>query len=184
MHPPHFVHGPISQHCLAVNVARIDGAEVTAVVRHVAMVAQNEIAVRRDGGIRIAAVVLVSGGHVVFLERLIVHIYLPAINAHMVARYRNYPFNETLRSVARIAEDNDISTRNGLQAVDELIDEDALLVVKSRHHANAFHFYGLINKNNDEAGNHQRNHEIAQPYGKYRFGAARAGILFWSDGGV
>src|SRR5437588_8368094 len=73
-----------------------------------------------------------------------------------------------LRGIPGIAEDDDVAALDRLPPVHELVDEDALLVVERGHHAGALHLHGLVQEDDDECRNRQRNDEIPQPHGEYR----------------
>ena len=49
------------------------------------------------------------------------------------------------------------------QPVSVFVDEDALLVGQSRHHAGSFHLYRLVQEDDDEDRNSQRERDLAQP---------------------
>src|SRR6266851_71990 len=124
----HLIHGPIAKDGLAVNIALIHRTEVPAVVRHRAMIAQNEIAFRRHDRLRIGPRVGVSGWNVVLIQRLAIHINLPAVDSDTVPGSTNHALDIALRGIARITEHYDIPARNRLQAVHEFVDEDSLLI--------------------------------------------------------
>ena len=49
----------------------------------------------------------------------------------------------------------------GLQLVDELVDEDALLVLERGHHTGAFHLNRLVEKDDEECRDGERNNYVA-----------------------
>ena len=63
---------------------------------------------------------------------------------------------KALRRVARIAEHHDVAALDRLQPVDELVDENAFLVVERRHHAGAFDLYRLVQEDDDEGRDGKR----------------------------
>src|SRR6266478_5519566 len=105
------------------------------------MVSEDEEAIRRNHDFAIRAGVRVIGGNIVFVERLAVHIDLPVFDADAVAGNSDDALDVALRSVARIAEDDDVAALDGLPAIDELVDEDPLLVFEPGHHASALNLH-------------------------------------------
>src|SRR6266851_7486278 len=157
------LHRPISEDGFAVDVAIVHGAEVAAVVRHRAMVAEDEEAVRRNHNFTIRARVGVIAGDVVFVERLAVHVDLAILDANPVAGNSDDALDVALRSVAWIAEDDEVAALDGLPAIDKLVDEDPLLVFEAGHHAGAFNLHRLVEKDNNEGGDGERDQQIARP---------------------
>ena len=104
-----------------------------------------------------------------------VHVDDARVDANAVACNGNHTLNVAFRRIARIAEDNDITAFNRLQLVDELVDEDPLLVLQGRHHAGTFHLYRLIEKNNKECGNGQRDDDVPDPGRTAALSAVTAG---------
>src|SRR5246127_2917136 len=105
----------------------------------------------------------VGRGNVILVDRLIVDVYLAAIDANAVARHTDDPFDIDFGRVARIAELHNIAALNRLQPVDKFIHEDPFLVFERGHHARALHFHRLVEKDDDEGGDRQRDDEIAHP---------------------
>src|SRR5208282_5365095 len=95
--------------------------------------------------------IFVIAGNIVFIERLTIDVDLPVFNADAVAGDSNDPLDVALRSVARIAEHDDVAALDRLPAIHKLVDKDALLIFKARHHAGAFHFHRLVEKDNDKS---------------------------------
>ena len=122
------IHGPISEDCLAIDVALVHRPKIAAVVRHGAMIAENEEAVGRDDDLAIRASIRVIAGNIVFVQRFPVHVDQPIFNADAVAGNSYDALDVALRSVARIAEDDNIATLDGFPAIDKLVDEDPFLV--------------------------------------------------------
>src|SRR5258708_28105116 len=67
-HPSQLIHRPVPEDGLAVNIALVDGAEIAAVVRHGAMVAEHEEAIHRHGGFRVRTGIGISGRDIVLIE--------------------------------------------------------------------------------------------------------------------
>ena len=70
----------------------------------------------------------------------------------VVAGNTDHALDVALRSVSRIAEDDDVAALDRLPTIHELVDEDALLVLEAGHHAGAFHLHRLVEKDNNERG--------------------------------
>src|ERR1700733_2533802 len=120
------------------------------------MIAKNEIAVGWDGNFGIGASVGVFVGNVVFVEGFVVDKDLAVFDADSVSGCSDDAFDVAFGRVARVTEDYDVAALDGLPAIDEFVDEDALLVFEAWHHAGAFDLYWLIEKDDDEGGDRQR----------------------------
>ena len=66
--------------------------------------------------------------------------------------------------IQRIPENHDITALNGLEAVNEFVNEDAFLVGEQRRHAGAFDFYGLIEKDDDDKREADGDEQVARPH--------------------
>src|SRR6266853_1123133 len=128
------------------------------------MVAQHEVAVARNDELRIGMSVGIVARHIVFVESFSVDIDLPVLNADSVPRNSNNALDVAFRGIARVAEYNNVTALDRLPAIDELVDEDALLVFEAGHHADAFDLHRLVEKDNDERGDGERNQQIARPH--------------------
>src|SRR5216684_2325926 len=126
-------------------------------------ISEDEETIRRNHNFTIGAGIGVIARNIVFVERLAVHIDLAVFDADTVAGNSDNALDVTLRSIARIAEDDDIAALDGLPAIDELVDEDPLLVFEAGHHAGAFNLHRLVEKDNDESGDGERDQKIARP---------------------
>src|ERR1700674_4567335 len=127
------------------------------------MVAQDEIAVARNDDFTIRAGVGVVAGYIVFVEGLAVHVDLAILDANPVAGNANNALDVAFRGVARVAEYNNVAALDRLPAIDKLVDEDALLVFEAGHHADAFNLHWLVEKDNDESRDSERDQQIARP---------------------
>src|SRR5579864_3100339 len=96
----HFVHGPISEDGLAVDVVLPDWTEVTAVIRQAAVIAQHEIAVGRNHYLSVRSLVLVGARHIVFVDRLAIHKDAARVDLDVVTRQANHPLDKALRRVS------------------------------------------------------------------------------------
>src|SRR6266478_4544561 len=101
--------------------------------------------------------------HIVLVESFSVDIDLPVLNADSISGNSNNALDVAFRGVARVAEYNNVAALDRLPAIDELVDEDALLVFEAGHHADAFDLHRLVEKDSDEGGDGERNQEIARP---------------------
>src|SRR5215470_6157451 len=128
------------------------------------MIAEDEVAARRHYDFGVGPLVGIGRRDVVLDHWLFVYVYLPRVNANLVAGNADHALDVALGRVAGIAEDHDVAALDRFPAVDELVDEDALLVVEGRHHAGAFNLHRLVQKDDDESGDRQRNDEVSQPY--------------------
>src|SRR5690349_18190637 len=105
---------------------------------------------RRDCGFRHRAIVEVFAGNVCFFDGMAVDVDLPFDDTNTVSGNANHTLDVALRWIKRIMKDNDIASLDRLKLVNELVDEDALLVLQTRQHAGAFHTHWLIKKDNEE----------------------------------
>ena len=62
------------------------------------------------------------------------------------------------------SENDNVPALNRFQPVDKFVNEDAFLIFERRHHADAFDFYRLVEKDDDEGRNRKRDDQVAQPY--------------------
>ena len=131
------------------------------------MIAQDEIAIRRHDDIGIRARIGVNPRHVWFVDGFAVNVHSAGVDANVVASQTDYSLNETFRGVTWITKDDDISARDRLDSIDELINEDPLLVLERRHHGGAFDLHGLVQEDNDEARDSQGDNQIPQPNRDY-----------------
>src|SRR5271167_1152655 len=65
--------------------------------------------------------------------------------------------------VQGIPEYDNVPPLDRLEAINKLIDENPLLIGKERSHAGAFHFYGLIEENDDDKCQPNGDKEVARP---------------------
>ena len=157
------IEGVIDEDGFAVDGFLGDGAEVAAVGRHVAMVAEDEEGVGGNGHFGVAAVVAIGGSNVGLVQLLSVDEDAALVDANAVAGDTDDALDVALGGVLRVAEDDDVAALDGFPAINELVDEDAFLVGKTGHHAGALDFHGLIDKDDDEDGDGGRYQDIAQP---------------------
>ena len=80
-----------------------------------------------------------------------------------VAGQRDHPLDVALFRVARIVEDHHVAAMDGRDVVDELVDEEAVVVLQARQHAGAFHAHRLVEEHDDEDGHGRRDDNVADP---------------------
>src|SRR5580658_3426438 len=83
--------------------------------------------------------------------------------------------------VQGIPENDDVASLNGFEAINKLIDENPLLVGEQRSHAGTFHFYGLIEKNDDDKRQPNGDEKVARPNANFiSQGMGRRRCRCWS----
>src|ERR1700676_2735899 len=127
------------------------------------MIAQHEVAVARNDELRIGTTVGIVAWHIVFVESFSVDIDLPFHDVNPVPRNSNNALDVAFRGVARVAKYNNVAALDRLPAIDKLVDEDALLIFEAGHHADAFNLHRLVEKDNNESGDGERDQQIARP---------------------
>jgi len=157
------VDGPVGKHRAAVNKLAGDWTEDARIVGTDAMVAHNEIAAARKHSGRVVADVGILRRDVGLGDFVAVDIDDAAANFHGFSGKGDYPLDERFRAIQRIPEDDDVTAVDGFEAIDEFIDEDALLIGEQRGHAGAFDFDWLVEENNDDQGKADGDEEIAGP---------------------
>src|SRR5450432_3333626 len=158
LHFAELLEGPVAEHSLAHDKLLRDGAEVAAVAGHITVVAHHKERALRDGEFRNRAPVGVLLGNVVLREGLAVD------DMDAVTGDADYALDVALGCVLGIAKDDDVAARNGLETVDEAVDENSLLVFEAGQHAGTFDFDWLIKENDYESGSEKGDHQIAQPH--------------------
>src|SRR6266567_5917319 len=158
-----FFGGPIGEDGFAVDEVAAYGSEVAAVAAHVAVVSHDEKRIYGDDDFRHGACVGILIGNVGFGEAAGVDVNASKADLHVVAGDSDDALDVALAGIVGVTEDDDVSAIDALVTVNELVDEDAFLVAESGHHARAFDLYGLVDEDNDESGNGERDDEIAQP---------------------
>src|SRR5215469_1184882 len=94
---------------------------------------------------------------------MIVNVNQAVFNTYMITRDCNHTLDVAFRSVARVAKDHNVAAMNRLQAIDELVNEDALLIFQGRHHAGALDLNRLIEEDDEERRHSQGDQDIAHP---------------------
>src|SRR5262245_37779095 len=94
----------------------------------------------------------------------------PAVlDVDLLAGQPDHAFNVRLRRVVRVQQHDDVASFYRLfvadpfaQRVDELVDEDAILVVELGHHALSFDPHRLYDETYDQDGDHAGEDHVAQ----------------------
>jgi hypothetical protein len=161
------VDGPIGKDGAAINVLGSDWAEDPRIVGTDAMVAHDEIAAGGQSGGTVVADVGVLRRDVRLGDFAAVDVNDAATNFDGFSGQSDDPLDERFGTIQGIPEDNYVATIDGLEAVDEFVDEDALLIGKEGGHAGAFDFYRLIEENDDDQGETDGDEEIAGPHANF-----------------
>src|SRR6202044_1920909 len=103
--------------------------------------------------------------HVIFNQRLPVDDHLALLHFHAIARHSDDALDVAFAGIARKPEDHSIAAIDvaKMEAVDKLVDEDALLIVERGHHAGALHLHRLVDKQYDEDGQYTRDQHVPRP---------------------
>src|SRR5687768_15143081 len=101
--------------------------------------------------------------HVRLSQKLLVDKNIAALDLHGIPGHANDPLDIGLRGISGIPEHDDILAVDFLDAVDELVDEDPLLVPKFRKHTRAFNLYRLVEEDHDHDGGADREEDIPYP---------------------
>ena len=157
------VHGPVDEGGFAVDEGAGYGAEVAAVRGDGSVVAHDEEIVLGDDHLGLGAVVLIFDGDVGFVEGGAVDVDGSVVDAKVVAWESDDAFDVALGVVLRIEEDDYVAAVDVFEAVGELVDEEAVLVLEHGEHAGAFYADGLVEEEDDEHGDGDGDEEVAGP---------------------
>jgi len=127
------------------------------------MIAHDEIAVGRDLGGGIVTDIGILRGHVRLGNFAAIDVDDTAANLDGFSGKGDDALDERFGAIERIPEDHYVSAVDGLETIDELIDEDTLLIGEERSHAGTFDFYGLIQEDDDDQRETDSDEEIAGP---------------------
>ena len=103
------------------------------------------------------------GGTYVSCNSLAVHKDPSMVDPQIVARQRNHALDVALLVVVRIQKHHHVAAMNLAHPVRHLVDEQPVLVLEHRQHARAFHAHRLVEKDDDERRDRNRDHQVAQP---------------------
>src|SRR5579863_4867306 len=125
------------------------------------MVAEHEERILRDRHLCHGTSVAIVGRHIGFIEQPAVHINVPFIDSHFVSGNSDYALDVALGGIWWIVEDHNVSSTDGLDPVNEFVDENSFLVFEAGPHADALNFHRLIKEENDKGRKRERNKQIA-----------------------
>ena len=107
---------------------------------------------------------------------MFVEIDAAVVDADVVSGNADDALDETLGGIEGIAEDDDVAAVNGLDAIDELVDEDVFLVGEGGHHAGAFDFHRGVEEHDDEGDEAEGDDQVAEPGGEEGVVATGGGL--------
>src|SRR5260370_34177644 len=154
---------PVSKHSPPVNEPARYRAKHARIVGADAVIAHHKIILARHAHGTKVAQVLVLRRHVRLSERRAINIHDSLTNFDDLAWQSNDTLDKGFCGVQRIPEDNYVAALDRLEAVNELVDEDALLVGEQRRHAGAFDFYRLVEGHHDDQRQSAGDKEVARP---------------------
>src|SRR3974390_926298 len=93
-------HRPVAKDGLAVDESLVHGPEVATIVGEIAMIAEDEIRMRRNDNLGKRPHVFVGRRHVIFGGNLSVDVHQPVIDADAVAGQRNHTLDVALRGIS------------------------------------------------------------------------------------
>ena len=145
------------------------------------MVAHHEVAFLGYDDLRHRAAVAILLRDVTLAQRLAIEPDLAVIDTQSVAGESDDALDIAFFRIAGIVEDDDIAALDGLEAIDEFVDEEAVAILKARQHAGAFYADGLVEEGDDQDGGRSGNQQIAHPKNHARAFAGRRDKI-WLDG--
>ena len=127
------------------------------------MIAEHVVMVVLHNGRGITLVINVFRGQIWLFEAPAINVNASIADADAVSGQAYDAFDIGLARIQGIPENNDVATLDRLKAVHEFVDEDALVILETRHHAGAFYLDRLVEKNDDDKGQQNRQNQVAQP---------------------
>src|ERR1019366_6067537 len=158
---------PIGEHGLAINKIARHRPENPRIIRACAMIPHHEVLACRNSCGRQSAKIRGLRRNVRFRQELAIEIHLAFTDLHDVFRQSHDALDERLRAVQRIPKEDHIAPLHHLKPVDDLVDENSFLIGNQGGHAGSFYLHWLVEENNDDYGETQRNDEIAPPTPKF-----------------
>src|SRR5579883_869027 len=149
MNQPDSVHRPIGKRGLAVDVPAVEAAPTAAVIRRIAMVAEHEIMMGRHHDLRIAPMIAKARQDIGLDHSLAVDIDDAVHDLNRVAGQADHALDEALAGIERIPEDHHIAALDAFEVVNKFVDEDPLVVLQARHHAEAFDPHRLVEEQHE-----------------------------------
>src|SRR5690349_6207593 len=95
----HLLHGPITKHGFAIDIAAHHRAEFAAVVGRASMVAQDEIGILRNHGLWIGPGIQEIRRYVGFRYQFVIHKNVPISNADAISGKPDDPLDKALARV-------------------------------------------------------------------------------------
>ena len=160
------IHRPVCEYSLAVDKLSRHRPENPRVVRAGAVIPHYEILALRNLRGRVRPEIIGLGRNIRFRQEFPVQINLPLANFNRILWQPDDALDERLRAVQRIPENDDIAALNRIESVNEFVDENPLLIGDQGSHAGAFDFYRLVEENDNNNSEAERNDEIAPPTSK------------------
>src|SRR5262249_55988443 len=114
---------------------------------------------------------------------LVIHKNLPGVDPDMISGHCDHALDIALRWIIRVAKYHDIPALNRLQAIDELVNENPLLILERGHHAGAFDLHRLVQKDDDEGRDGKGDDQITKPDSQAAAepGGRRWNLGFWNQ---
>src|ERR1700730_5632501 len=106
-------------------------------------------------------------------ETFPVNVNASPANLHFIAGQPDNPLDKRFRAVQGIPEDDHVSTSNGLEMIHEFVDENPLLIREQRSHAGAFDFNRLVEEDDDDHRQAERDDQVAGPNAQFTVKAGR-----------
>jgi hypothetical protein len=157
------VHGPVSKYGTTVDELAGDRSKYAGIVGTDAMVAHDEITASGNFSGGVVANVGVLRWDVGLSDLAAVDIHDATANFDGFARKGDDAFDKRFGTIEWIPENDDVTTVDGLEAVNKLVDKNALLIGEQRGHASAFDLHWLIEEDDDDEGETNSDEEIAGP---------------------
>ncbi len=111
----------------------------------------------------LGALVAEAVGDVGFAEGVVVDVDGAVVDAEVVAGEGDDALDVALGVVAGVEEDDDVAAVDGLEAIGELVDEEAVLILQAREHAGAFDADRLVEEEDDEERDGDGDEHVARP---------------------
>ena len=103
-------------------------------------------------------------GNVGFVGGLAVDPDAAVVDEDGVAGKRDDALDVAFFRIARVVEDDDVAAGDFLEAEEEFVDEEAVLVAQAGLHAGAFDAHRLIEDGDDDQGGEDGDADVADPY--------------------
>jgi len=157
------IDGPIGENGAAIDITIGDRAEDARIVGADAVVAHDKVIVGGDADGAEIAEIFVLRRYVRLGDDFTVDEDGALADFDSLAGKADDALDERFGAVEGIPENDDVAALDGREAIDKLVDEDALLIGKERSHAGAFDFDGLVEEDNDDEGEADGDEQVAGP---------------------